>query len=149
MTWANFAWGFSNGGEDHSNGMQAVLVDLDEHESIIPDLSANGHIVICYFSGATIEPWRPDCKANQEQWKDAAVGQMADWDEEWLDIRKLEQIKALMTPRFERAAAIGCHAVEPDNIDCYDNKDCWGAMTNPKVNRGSKVEQEQIDYNLW
>mmetsp|Transcript_10569 Transcript_10569/g.14152 ORF Transcript_10569/g.14152 Transcript_10569/m.14152 type:complete len:134 (+) Transcript_10569:600-1001(+) len=22
-------------------------------------------------------------------------------------------------------------------------------MTNPKVNRGSKVEQEQIDYNLW
>ena len=44
MTWANFAWGFSNGGEDHSNGMQAVLVDLDEHESIIPDLSANGFI---------------------------------------------------------------------------------------------------------
>ena len=85
--------------------------------------------------------------------------------------------------------------MEPDNIDCYDNKDCWGAMTNPKVpfsfcflfrflffflnssflflfevNRGSKVEQEQIgffsslfpslfflylfilslpDYNLW
>jgi len=74
---------------------------------------------------------------------------MSDWDEEWLDIRKLNQLQQLMIPRFQRAKSEGCHGVEPDNIDCYDNKDCWGKMINPTVSNGNAVKSAQLAYNKW
>lgn len=119
--------------------MKVVDVDIDTQASMIPALRAAGHIVLCYFSAGTLEPWRPDCKANKTLWQEAAVGEMKGWcatslvqsiafyadlsshirrDEEWLDIRK-PLVQELMAPRFYKAVAEGCHGIEPDNIDCY------------------------------
>lgn len=60
-------------------------------------------------------------QANKAAWDAAAVGNMAHWDEKWLDITRLESIKPLMAARMVRATAAGCNAIEPDNTDCYDN----------------------------
>jgi len=36
-----------------------------------------------------------------------------------------------MGARIRLAKSYGCDGIEPDNIDCYDNKACFGSMTNP------------------
>jgi len=148
-TWSLLAWGFNNGGKDTNTGMKVVDVDIDEQKDLIKGLVDDGHIVLCYFSSGTLEPWRDDCQANKTSWQQAAVGKMTDWDEEWLDIRKLDLLQSLMIPRFQRAKSQGCHGVEPDNIDCYDNDDCWSKMTNPTVSSGDKVKDAQVAYNNW
>jgi len=145
-TWALLAWGFPNGGKDTTTGMQVVDVDIDEQNDQIAGLRSAGHIVICYFSAGTIEPFRQDCQANKALWESAAVGKMTDWDEEWLDIRKIDLLKQLMTPRFQKAISSGCHAIEPDNTDCFDNSDCWKKMG---FSDGSKVIPFQLQYNQW
>eukprot|EP01088_Endostelium_zonatum_P015940 TRINITY_DN4101_c0_g1_i1.p1 TRINITY_DN4101_c0_g1~~TRINITY_DN4101_c0_g1_i1.p1 ORF type:complete len:316 (+),score=61.03 TRINITY_DN4101_c0_g1_i1:109-1056(+) len=147
-SWSLLAWGWQDGGKDNMNG-KVVDIDLDTQKNLIQNLTKAGKIVICYFSTGTLEPWRADCQANKAAWQDAAVGQMADWDEAWLDIRKLDKLKALMLPRFQRAASQGCHGVEPDNIDCYSNTDCYGSMINPAVANSDAVKQAQILYNEW
>ena len=73
------AWGFNNGGKDSTTGMKVVDVDIDTQADLIPGLRASGHIVLCYFSAGTLEPWRPDCKANKTLWQEAAVGKMTGW----------------------------------------------------------------------
>ena len=78
--------------------------------------------MVCYFSTGTTEPFRQDYKDNEAAWTAVAAGKMAEWDESWLDITRLQELQALMEPRFQRAKAQGCDAVEPDNVDCYDNK---------------------------
>jgi len=148
-TWSLLAWGFNNGGNDITTGMKVVDVDIDEQKDMIQPLRNQGHIVLCYFSSGTLEPFRADCEANKAAWQQVAVGNMKGWDEEWLDIRKLDALQKLMSPRFQRAASQGCHGVEPDNIDCYDNDDCWSKMTNPSVSDGDKVKAAQITYNKW
>merc|ERR1711957_67394 len=100
------------------------------------------------FSSGTLEGFRPDCDAvdggtcrvNQDKWEKVIASKMSDWDEAWLDITKLEDLKELMRPRFQRARDYGCHGVEPDNVDCYDNGDC-------KVSGKSK--SVQLTYNKW
>jgi len=140
------AWGFNSGGKDKTDGMKVVDLDIDVQKDLISDLRATNHIVMCYFSAGSLEPWRPDCQANKDLWKSAAAGPMSGWDEAWLDITKLSLLQQLMTPRFQKAVDYGCHAIEPDNTDCYDNKDCWGAMG---YSSGSKVIPYQITYNKW
>uniref|UniRef100_A0A6B2LDN7 Glycoside-hydrolase family GH114 TIM-barrel domain-containing protein n=1 Tax=Arcella intermedia TaxID=1963864 RepID=A0A6B2LDN7_9EUKA len=129
--------------------MKVVDLDVDSQRDLIPSLVGAGHIVLCYFSVGSLEPWRQDCQANKTLWMSAAVGSMSGWDEEWLDIRKLDLLQSLMIPRFQRALQEGCHGVEPDNIDCYENQDCWGQMTNPSVSSGDDVKQAQLTYNTW
>jgi len=148
-TWSLIAWGFPDGGKDVTDGMKVVDLDIDYQKDQIQSLSDQGHIVICYFSSGTLEPDRPDCQENKATWQSAAVGKMSGWDEEWLDIRNLPLLQQLMIPRFQRAKSQGCHGVEPDNIDCYDNDDCWGTMINPTVPSGDDVKQAQLTYNIW
>jgi hypothetical protein len=148
-TWSLLAWGWDDGGKDSTTGMKVVDVDIDNQADQIQSLKSQGHIVLCYFSSGTLEPWREDCEANKTAWEAAAVGKMSGWDEEWLDIRKLSTLQQLMIPRFQKAVSEGCHGVEPDNIDCYDNDDCWGKMLNPTVPSGDAVKAAQISYNKW
>jgi len=146
FAWSLLAWGFNNGGKDTTAGMKVVDLDIDFQNDQIQALRGAGHIVLCYFSAGTIEPFRPDCQGNKSVWESAAVGKMTNWDEEWLDIRKLSLLQQLMMPRFQRAVALGCHGIEPDNTDCYDNKDCWGKMG---YSDGKNVIPFQLQYNQW
>lgn len=90
---------------------------------------------------------RPD--ADDPAWDEIKIGQMASWDELWLDVRKLSNLQTVMGARMDLAAQSGCDGVEPDNIDCFDNEDCWGTMTSPTVASGSEVRAAQVTYDKW
>ncbi len=74
---------------------------------------------------------------------------MGDWNELWLDVRNLADLKTVMGSRIDLAKQIGCDGIEPDNIDCYDNSDCWSTMSNPTVLKGSTVKPDNINYSKW
>ena len=74
---------------------------------------------------------------------------MGDWDELWLDVRDLTDLKTVMGSRIDLAHKYGCDGIEPDNIDCYDNRDCWSTMKNPTVSSGKQVKPYNIKYSQW
>jgi len=143
--WALLAWG---GGKDSVTSATSVVdIDMFDQASMIPSLKAQGKKVICYISAGTWESWRPD--ASDPNWQYIKLGQMNDWDEAWLDIRNMTALKIVMGNRMDQAFAQGCDGIEPDNTDCYQNRDCWGTMKNPSVSTGNSVKAAQITYNKW
>lgn len=92
-----------------------------------------------------MEPWREDVKADPDAWHKACVSQMVHWDECWLNILKLSELAALQGPRFQRAVDEGCHAIEPDNIDCYANPACTKAMGLSSA----QARPYQLAFNNW
>ncbi len=65
---------------------------------------------------------------------------MAQWDERWLDIRRIDLLGPIMESRLDLAVTKGCDAVEPDNVDAYTNLS--------EVNL-PLTYQDQIAYNEW
>jgi hypothetical protein len=82
-------------------------------------LHGKGKQVICYFSAVNREDWRPDAAAFPR----AAIGNpLGGWrGERWLDVRPLDGVLPIMKARIALAAARGCDAVDPDNVDGYRN----------------------------
>ena len=75
-----------------------------------------GKKVICYFSGGSYEPYRPDSSQFQSQ----DMGKSLDgWDDEkWINIRS-DSVRSIMSERIKLAKEKGCDAVDPDNVDGY------------------------------
>ena len=73
------AWGFPDGGKDNTTDVQVVDIDIDAQADRIPSLLAAGQLVICYFSGGSIEYWRPDVIANKSAWDSVALGLAEGW----------------------------------------------------------------------
>lgn len=92
-------------------------IDLFENSNAtISLLKGLGKKVICYFSGGSYEPNRPD----SSQFASADIGKALDgWpDEKWVDIRS-DNIRTIMANRIALASEKGCDAVDPDNVDGY------------------------------
>ncbi|MEE9454906.1 MAG: endo alpha-1,4 polygalactosaminidase [Paracoccaceae bacterium] len=85
----------------------------------IADLNARGTMTICYVSVGTLERYRRDVDAFPLE----VVGRVyGDWpDEKFLDITRLDILLPLMQARFQRCKDMGFDAIEPDNMDVYDN----------------------------
>lgn len=124
-------------------------VDLfDTSKQTIQSLKNSGKTVICYFSAGTYEGWRPDWKRffpfiKNEKYSGSRApfaGKMSDWDERWLDIRRIDLLSGIMQSRLDLAVDKGCDGVEPDNMDAYTN----GGETGLAL-RG----YDQIVYNKW
>jgi hypothetical protein len=149
-TFFNGAWGVDSSFLTSTNiaGRKLIIVDLDGVTAAqVAAYRNTGHIVQCYISVGTMENYRDDVKQNYATWLAATVGVSQDWpDERWMDLRKLDQVKALQYPRFARAHALGCQAIEPDNVDCYDSPDCRGKMIG---STRAQVRAMQIQYNTW
>lgn len=147
VTFANKAWGFENGGKVASYTGRGVLIfDLDELTAgEVTTLKNANHIIQCYFSSGTTESWRDDYLSNQAAWDSAALAKLPNWDERWLDLRNLTKLKALLTPRFDRAKTIGCDALELDNVDCFDNAECYQSMGKTRA----VAKEMQIEWNTW
>jgi hypothetical protein len=123
-------------------------VDLFEGQDTgkIAALKTAGYKVICYFSAGTYEPYRPDAPAlfaNNAQAIIAGSNLPQFSDEAWLAIGNstaLETIiKPVMRTRLDKAKQAGCDAVEPDNVDGYDNEETQGRIT----------AAQQVTYNKW
>jgi len=148
-SWSLLAWGWNNGGKDDVTNTLIVDVDYETSVNKINQLRTNEQIVLCYFSAGTLEKWRTDYKnadtTTKEQWDSLIVKKMGDWNEWWLDFTgtNLSVLKELMSARLQKMKDIGCHGVEPDNVDCYDNSRCRNGRDK------STLKEDQIIYNKW
>lgn len=81
-------------------------------------LHAAGQHVVCYVDVGTWERFRPDAGRFPRR----LLGQGNGWPgERWLDIRALAVLEPLIAARLQMCAAKGFDAVEPDNIDGFQN----------------------------
>ncbi|MEM8705857.1 MAG: endo alpha-1,4 polygalactosaminidase [Actinomycetota bacterium] len=111
-------------------------IDLfDTPASTIARLQAEGRRVICYYSSGSWEEWRDDAADFAAE----AIGDtLYGWeDERWLDVTH-PSVRIVMAERLDLAAAKGCDAVEPDNVDAWDNETGL-----------SFTWEEQLAYNRW
>lgn len=88
----------------------------DTQPDIVAQLHARNRRIICYFDTA-YEPGRVDSAA-LEPYKG---NPMEGWPGQfWVDFRQ-PAVRAVMQKRIERAHAMGCDAVEPDDVDVLGN----------------------------
>ena len=84
--------------------------------SKIDALHSIGKKVICYFSAGSYEPGRPDSGSFTASDKGHGLD---GWPGEvWLDLNS-DNVANIMKNRIAVAAAAGCDAVDPDNMDGY------------------------------
>lgn len=97
-------------------------IDLfDTPKETIDTLHRLGKKVICYFSGGSYEPGRPD----SEDFREEDMGKELDgWPgERWLQLGS-ENVRRIMRKRVELAKEKGCDGVDPDNVDGYVSSQC-------------------------
>jgi len=133
-------WNWQLTGElDMSVDVDVWDVDLFEVEaSKIAELHQAGRYVICYFSAGSIEDWRPDVGGFDE----SAIGKPLDgWPgEKWVDVRSKSAV-ALVEARIALAAEKGCDAVEPDNVNGYNNDSGFPLDEADQIQFNSKIAE--------
>lgn len=102
-------------------GIDIFDTDPDSvNTNTIRRLNAGGVYTICYVSVGTLENYRDDRRG----FPASVIGRTyGDWpDERFLDVRQLDVLLPLMRARFQRCKDMGFQAIEPDNMDVYDNE---------------------------
>jgi len=98
------------------------IYDIDlftTSQESIDALHRLGKKVICYFSAGSYEPGRPDSKSFKEN--DKGKG-LEGWPgERWLNLNS-NNVRNIMAKRIDLAAKKKCDAIDPDNVDAFDNK---------------------------
>ncbi len=91
----------------------------DSEASTVAALHQAGRRVACYMNAGAWEEWRDDAA----QFPAAVIGNdYAGWPgEKWLDIRRLDVLAPILRARFDACAQKGFDAVDPDNVDGYQN----------------------------
>lgn len=113
-------------------------IDLEDNEQsgVIAAIKSRGIKVVCYFSAGTYENWRSDKDTFTQ---DILGNNLAEWEgERWLDIRSAKTVE-IMSKRIDRAANAGCDAVDPDNVDGYQDNKSGFPLT----------EADQLKYLNW
>jgi len=108
-----------DGGVPDDPGAAIVIVDGSVPADAVAALHASGTYVVCYLSIGTWEDWRPDANA----FPAAVLGaSLDDWpDERNVDLRALDVLGPIWAARLDACAAKGFDAVDPDNIDSFEN----------------------------
>jgi hypothetical protein len=142
-------WQIENTASLNTN-LAVDVYDIDLFEGSetgkISALKSKGYKVICYFSAGTFEPWRPDAAqlfANNAQAIIAGSALPQFQDEAWLNIGNAQALETIIKPvmraRLELAKNAACDAVEPDNVDGFDNSETQGKISSA----------QQVTYNKW
>ena len=120
------------------NSYPAATYDIDgfdNGQTEVSTLHAAGKHVICYIDVGTWENWRSDAS----KFPSSVLGNPNGWPgERWLDIRQLSVLEPLMTARFQMCKQKGFDAIEPDNIDGYENDTGFPISA-----------QDQLTYDRW
>jgi hypothetical protein len=121
-----------------NNGEPVAAYDIDGFENTAAEvtaLHAQGKRVICYIDVGTSENFRPDFSS----FPVAVQGSSNGWPgEKWLNVADLSVLEPIMTARFEMCKEKGFDAVEPDNMDGYENSTGF-----------SITAQQQLAYDEW
>lgn len=129
-------WYWQLTGSPKVEPVQATDMDgFDNSAATVADFHSLGQHVICYIDVGTWENWRPDAS----QFPSAVLGNDNGWPgERWLDIRQLSVLEPIMTQRFEMCQQKGFDAVEPDNMDGYENSSGFPITA-----------AQQLTYDTW
>src|SRR4029079_1876316 len=123
------------GSLDPTLDVAVYIADIETPPAVIDDLHAARRIVICYFSGGTLEPFRDYASP----FPAAALGApLADYpDERWVDVRDAT-VRAIMQDRVIAAAGAGCDGIDPSGLAAFQES------TNLDFTR-----DDQVDYDRW
>jgi hypothetical protein len=138
---ATFYWDLQNAPPDNTRNVGAYDIDgWGNSAQEVSTLHALGIKVVCYMDAGTYEPERPDSGDFPASLKGANVD---GWPGElWLDVRQsgpnYAKLQSIMQARFEVCHQKGFDAVEPDNLDSYEN--------DPGFNT---TAADQLAYNEW
>lgn len=118
---------------------------FDVEASTISALHAAGKKVICYFSAGSYEDWRPDAK----DWDHGDLGaDLQGWaGEKWVKTGS-EKVRSIMAARLKMAAEKGCDAVDPDNVDAYNNENGLGLQQADAEDYVKFLAQEAAKHNM-
>ncbi|HEY3775907.1 MAG TPA: endo alpha-1,4 polygalactosaminidase [Solirubrobacteraceae bacterium] len=133
---AALTWYWQLQGSLRSEPVQAYDIDgFDTSKATVTRRHAQGKRVICYIDAGTWEKWRPDAGSFPRR----VLGRPNGWPgERWLDIRQLQVLEPIMITRFKMCRRKGFDALEPDNIDGWEN------------NTGFAITgAQQVAYNEW
>ncbi|KAK6520655.1 hypothetical protein TWF506_000904 [Arthrobotrys conoides] len=99
--------------------VSAYDIDLfDNSVSFIANLKSKGYKIICYFSAGSYEDWRSDAKNfTRKDYGEAMDGWAGEW---WLDTNS-KNVRNIVSDRIALAKSKGCDAIDPDNINGYQN----------------------------
>ncbi|MEC4574810.1 endo alpha-1,4 polygalactosaminidase [Streptomyces virginiae] len=101
--------------------VKAPVYDVDGFNTTkeqVAVLKKAGRKTICYLSTGAWEDFRPDAEAFPQD----LLGKGNGWEgERWLDVRRVAELEPLMAKRFDMCREKGFDAVEPDNMDGYQN----------------------------
>jgi hypothetical protein len=91
---------------------------------------------VCYVDVGTWENWRPDA----HEFPKGVLGRTdGHWrGERWLDIRKTAILEPIVARRLDLCKKKGFDAVDPDNLDGYQNRTGFPL-----------TYQEQLTYDEW
>ena len=118
------------------DGVDVVDLDMEETPaSVISGLQDDGIRVVCYLSAGSWEPYRADAA----DFPDSLLGEayVGFEDERWLDIRA-PSLRPLLTARIATAADKGCDAVDPDNVNGFENDTGFDLTAD-----------DQLEFNRW
>ncbi len=107
------------GAVNNSEPVAAYDIDgFDNSAGEVATLHGQGKHAICYIDVGTAENWRSD----NASFPASVLGSSNGWPgERWLDVRQLSILEPIMTARFQMCRAKGFDAVEPDNMDGFEN----------------------------
>ncbi|KAK6503568.1 hypothetical protein TWF481_008582 [Arthrobotrys musiformis] len=118
---AGETWQITLIGPPNNTDEKVSAYDLDLFDnslSFIASLKLKGYKIICYFSAGSYEDWRPDSKNfTKEDYGEAMDG----WEGEWWVDTNSENIRSITSERIALAQSKGCDAIDPDNINGYQN----------------------------
>jgi hypothetical protein len=103
--------------------VEASVYDVDGADtpaSRVRAIHRRGARAVCYFSAGSYENWRED----RERFPARVLGRpLEGWPgERWLDVRERDLLLPIMRSRMKRCARKGFDAVDPDNVDGYQNR---------------------------
>lgn len=116
--------------------VDVVELDHDTAPGILQAMQQRGTKLICYINAGAWESYRSD----RDAFPPEVLGNGYDGypEERWLDIRQIAKLAPIMRARMDQCAAKGFVAVDPDNINGYDNR------TGFPITRA-----DQLAYNRW
>lgn len=132
------AWQFQLQGKiDTSIDADVYEVDgFDVSAKTVRELHSQGRKVICYMDVGSWENYRADKK----QFPKSVIGKKYEGypDERWLDIRKFHKFAKPLKARIAMCARKGFDALEPDNINGYENPTGFPL-----------TGKDQLKFNRW
>jgi len=119
--------------------IEAPVYELDGFDvpaRTVRKLHRLGRRVICYVDVGSWENYRPDAK----RFPRSVLGRRYEGypDERWLDIRRFHRFSGLLGERIRMCARKGFDALEPDNINGWENP------TGFRITR-----RHQLRFNRW